>query len=130
MRLLSAHLLLLSGLCFALSAAAEDLSLTNLIKDAELHDKKGETEAALKAYLEADKLAPGNGEILCSLAKQYCDSMHSASDKAGRKIAAEKALECARNALLVAPDCPKSHVCAAICYAKNIPYLDNQTRNA
>jgi Tfp pilus assembly protein PilF len=128
MRLFPERLLLLGGLCFALSAAAEELSLTNLLAKAELHDKKGETDAALKAYLEADKFAPDNAEILCSLAKQYCDSMHLDKDRAHAKDCARKALACALRSVQADPKSPKSHVCVAVCLAKNFPYSDNQTR--
>jgi tetratricopeptide (TPR) repeat protein len=108
--------------------AAQDASLTNLMAEGQRYDQQGETQAALKVYLAANLLAPTNVEILCQLAKQYCDSMHAAADNAGRKAAAEKALACAMSALQAAPESPKAHVCAAICYAKNFPYLDNQTR--
>lgn len=128
MRLLLALLVLVGGVCFALSAAAGDLSLTNLLKEAELHDQKGETEAALKVYLEADKLAPGNAEILCGLAKQYCDAMHLVKDRAHARDCAAKALACALRSAKADPESAKAHVCVAVCLAKNFPYSDNQTK--
>jgi tetratricopeptide (TPR) repeat protein len=120
-------------LCLVLAnarLAAQDASLTNLLADGFRHEQLGETDAALQSYLAASRLAPTNVDILCLLAKQYCDSMHLAANHTACKIAAEHALACATNALQFAPDSSKAHVCAAICYAKNFPYLDNQKRVA
>ncbi|MDB6021851.1 MAG: hypothetical protein JWQ04_1708 [Pedosphaera sp.] len=128
MQLRAGPLLLFCCLCLAYAASAADASLTNLLNDAERHDKKGETEAALKAYLEADRLAPGNADILFSLAKQYCDSMHLTKIRAAIKDCAAKALACALRSEQADPQSPKTHVCVAVCLAKNFPYSDNQTR--
>jgi Tfp pilus assembly protein PilF len=107
--------------------SAQDASLTNVMAEAESHEKKGETELALKGYLDADKIAPNNSEINCRLAKMYCDSMIG-KDKAGMKEMAAKALECALNGEKADPNSPKAHVCVAVCYAKNFPFIDSQTK--
>ncbi len=111
----------------ALRAPAQEASLTNVMAAAELHEKNGETADALKGYLEADKLSPNTAEIQCRLAKMYCDSMDG-KDKAGQKEMAAKALECALNAVKADPNSPKAHVCVAVCYAKNFPFIDSQTK--
>jgi tetratricopeptide (TPR) repeat protein len=106
---------------------ADSLSVSNLLATGDLHDQQGETQAAIKAFLDADELAPNNAEILVRLAKQYCDCMHGVT-KAEAKNFAGKALDCSLKAVKADPQNPKAHVCAAVCYAKNFPYLDNQTR--
>jgi tetratricopeptide (TPR) repeat protein len=108
--------------------SAQDLSVSNLLSTGELHEKNGETPDALKAYEAADKLSPNNTDILDRLAKMYCDSMQTAPDKATKKALAEKALACALSGLKVSPESPKAHVCVAVCYAKNFPFSDNQTK--
>jgi len=118
---------LLSGwLCFALAAHAS--SLDDTLKIAEAHERKGEVEAALTAYQDAEKLSPDNPEILCHLAQQYCNRIRDTKNKADAKTLAEKALDCANRALKFGPKNPRSHVCVAVCLAKNFPYLDNQTK--
>jgi tetratricopeptide (TPR) repeat protein len=111
----------------AFQAPAQEASLTNVMAAAEAHENKGETAEALKGYLDADKLSPNNSEILCRLAKMYCDSM-TGLDKAGQKTNAEMALECALNAEKADPKNPKAHCCVAVCYAKNFPFSDSQTK--
>jgi tetratricopeptide (TPR) repeat protein len=114
-------------LVFALHCPADDLSVSNLLAAGDLRDQVGDTQAALNAYLEAARLAPQNAEIHCRLTKQYCDCMHNVSeDKA--KAFAQKALASALEAVKADPRNAKAHVCAAVGFAKNFPYLDNQTR--
>jgi len=114
-------------LIFALRSPADELSLSNLLADAQLHEQQGETEAALKAYQAAAQLAPTNVDIRCSIAKQYCDSMHNVT-RDEKKAFAQKALAAALEAEKADPQSAKAHVCVAVCYAKNFPFLDNSTR--
>jgi len=121
-------LLLLTNLAAPLSVKAQDASWTNLVAEGEFHEKEGDTPAALKSYQEADRLSPDNADILCRLAKQYCDSIRLAKTKAEKKDLAQKALDCGLRAVKAAPQSPKAHCCLAVCYAKNFPYSDNQTK--
>lgn len=118
-------------LCVALLMCRRSMAqspLTNLLAEGAQHEIQGETEAALKVYLEAGRLTPHNPQVLIDLARVYCESMHSASNQAGMKAFAEKALACGLEALKLAPLSAESHVCVAICYAKQFPYSDNQTK--
>jgi len=111
----------------AAAAQAEDLSLTNLIGQGDLLSQKHETQAALERYLQAEKLSPTNADIQIKLAAVYCDLMHGKS-KADQKTPAEQALACAQRAAADDPQSAKAHVCVAVCYAKNFPWCDNQTK--
>lgn len=102
--------------------------VTNLFAIGRAHEDRGETDAALKSYLEASQLAPTNAEILVHLAKMYCDEMHTATNQAGAKAFAEKALDCGLQAVKSEPLSPEAHVCVAVCYAKQFPFSDNQTK--
>jgi tetratricopeptide (TPR) repeat protein len=112
----------------AAAAHAGDLSLTNLIGQGDLLSQKHETQAAVECYLQAEKLAPANAEIQIKLAAAYCDLMHQAKSKAEQKPLAEQALACGQRAAADDPQSAQAHVCVAVCYAKNFPWLDNQTK--
>jgi tetratricopeptide (TPR) repeat protein len=110
------------------SHAADNPSVSNLLSQAQAAENAGDTPGALKACLAADHLAPDNADILCRLAQQYCDSISAAPSTAAKKKLAEQALDCGFRAVKAAPQSAKAHVTVAVCYAKNFPYIDNQTR--
>jgi len=45
-----------------------------------------------------------------------------------KKTLAERALATARRAVQADPQSATAHLCIAVCYAKNFPYVDNQTK--
>ena len=106
----------------------EDLSLTNLIAQGDLLGQKHETRAALQIYLRAEKLFPSNAEIQIKMAAAYCDLMHLTKSKTEQKTLAAQALTCGLRAGADDPKCAKAHLCISVCYAKNFPYSDNQTK--
>ena len=119
-------------LCCLLFQAAvvrgEDLSLTNLIAQGDLLSQKNETHAALQLYLQAEKLFPSNAEIQIKMAAAYCDLMHLTQSKTEQKTLAAQALACGLRAAADDPQSAKAHLCISVCYAKNFPYSDNQTK--
>jgi tetratricopeptide (TPR) repeat protein len=121
----------LRGVCCVLLAATargEDLSLTNLLVKGDALSQKRETRAALDIFLQVDKLFPSNAPVQCRIAEAYCDLMHAAPTKNEQKILTTKALDYGRRAAAYDPKCAMAHVCLAVCYAKNFPFLDNQTK--
>ena len=128
------HLVLarwLIGTCCVLLAAmarGEDLSLTNLMAKGDGLIMKREAHAALDLFLQADKLFPSNAQVQCRIAEAYCDLMHTAASKSEQKALTTKALEYGRLAVAYDSNCAMSHVCIAVCYAKNFPFLDNHTK--
>ena len=107
---------------------ADDVSLTSLLAQGDLREQQHDTPAALDIFLKAEQLAPANAEVLCRLAKQYCDMMHLAKSNKEKQEFAAKSLAWAQLAAAADPQNPKAHVCAAVCYAKNFPFLDNKTK--
>jgi tetratricopeptide (TPR) repeat protein len=119
------------GLCLLLAFAsagwAEDLSFTNHVTQGDAAEKRGEVAAALKAYVAADALGT-NCADLCLLTKRYCDLMYDASSPDIRQQLAKQALACALRAVLADPKSATAHLCVAVCYAKNFPWCDNETK--
>lgn len=117
-------------LFFAAGARAQNLSLTNLFLDGELHAHKGEHQEALKYFLKAHELSPTNVLVLCRISRQYCDLMFSAKTPAEQKSLCQSALLYAKLAVQDGPDNVLAHLSAAICYGKLVPFSDNQTKVA
>jgi tetratricopeptide (TPR) repeat protein len=119
------------GLCLLLALAgisrAEDLSFTNLVTQGDVAEKRGEMAAALKAYVAADALGT-NCADLCLLTKRYCDLMYDASLPDIQQQLAKQALACALRAVQADPKSATAHLCVAVCYAKNFPWCDNETK--
>ena len=122
------RLLLCCLLAPAVAVRGEDLSLTNLIAQGDLLSQKHETRAALPWYLQAEKLSPGNAEIQIKMAAAYCDLMHLTKSRTEQKTLAAQALACGLRAAADDPQSAQAHVCISVCYAKNFPYSDNQTK--
>jgi tetratricopeptide (TPR) repeat protein len=115
-------------LCLGAAARAEDLSLTKLLAQGDTLNGKHESRAALQVYLQAEKLFPTNAEVQMKLAEAYMNLMHGAKSKAEEKTLAAQALVCGEKAAADDARSARAHVCVAVGYAKNFPYLDNQTK--
>lgn len=114
-------------LVYAGLGRAEDLSFTNLVAQGDKLEKQGNVAAALKAYVAADALGT-NCADLCLLTKRYCDLMYDASSPAIQQQLAKQALACAQRAERADPKSATAHLCVAVCYAKNFPFCDNETK--
>jgi hypothetical protein len=123
-----ARLALFGLLCLGAAARSEDLSPANLLAQGDALNQKHESRAALQIYLQAEKLLPANAEVQMKMAEAYLDLMHGAKSKAEEKTLAAQALACGQKAAADDAQSAKAHVCVAIGYAKNFPYLDNQTK--
>ncbi|HSY17017.1 MAG TPA: hypothetical protein VK815_01725 [Candidatus Acidoferrales bacterium] len=119
------------GLCLLIAVAgvgrAEELSFTNLIVRGDAAGKRGDVAGALKAYVAADALST-NCADLCLLTKRYCDLMYDASSPDTQQQLAKQALACAFRAVQADPKNATAHLCVAVCYAKNFPWCDNETK--
>ena len=67
-------------------------------------------------------------EALCLQTRQYCDQMHAAKSEAEQKSLAAKALDCAQRAVLADTNSAKAHLCLAVSYVKNFPFVDTRTQ--
>lgn len=118
-------------LCLTLLAfqtRANEDRFGSLVAQGNLAGKRGDLAAALKAYAAAEKLEAVNSSNLCALTKCYCDLMHSTSSPEVQRELASAALQCSEAAVRADPRNATSHLCVAICYAKNFPYVDNRTK--
>ena len=121
-------------ICFCLHFSAgtgrsENSSFTNLLAQGDVSEKSGDVPGAFKIYSNAEPLAT-NCADLCVLTKRYCDLMHDASSPDLQKTLAEKALACALLAVQADPKSATAHLCVAVGYIKNFPYVGNKTRVA
>ena len=115
------------ALLFALQAHAENLSFSNLLSQGEVSQKRGDAAVAFKLFSRAELLAT-NCPDLCVMARRYCDLMHDTTSSDLQKTLAEKALACSFRAVKVDPKNATAHLSVAVCYAKNFPYTNNQTK--
>jgi tetratricopeptide (TPR) repeat protein len=113
---------------FAAGARAGEMTFTNLLAQGDLAEQRGDVPAAQKFYCAADDLRPTNCAELCLLTKRYCDLMHDTSSDAVQKTLAERALAAALRAEKADSNNATARLCVAVCYAKNFPYADNETK--
>jgi predicted Zn-dependent protease len=116
-------------LCAGLTTArAQALSFTNFVAQGEAAAQRKDVAGAFKYYTAADHLQSTNCAELCVLTRRYCDLMYDAESADLKKTLAERALATARRAVQSDPKSATAHLCVAVCYAKNFPYVDNQTK--
>lgn len=112
----------------AIHAHAQNPSFRDLTFQGDLAAKNGNIAAAFKCYSAAEPLAHGNATNLCALTKNFCDLMYSTPSPSLQRTLVQQALTCSQAAVKADPGNATAHICAAICYAKNFPYADNQTK--
>jgi tetratricopeptide (TPR) repeat protein len=115
MRRLAAAFLFLVPLWLAQAESAADF-----VKQGDALDAKDQNDAALKLYLAADKLQPGDSEILRRISKQYAQKMIDSGDDA-RELGV-LALDYAQRSVKAGPNNSQAHLSLAIVYGK-ISYL-------
>jgi len=103
-------------LFISLAALAKGASTDGLIKQGDALDAKNQNAAALKIYLEADRLQPNDAEILRRISKQYAQQMLDPG--ADRQELGAKALDYAKRAVKAGPDDAQAHLSLAIVYGK------------
>lgn len=117
--------MLLSILCLlTLPLAASEF--TQLMQKGDVHDRKSETQLALKYYLPAEKLKPNDAELLVKIARQYALSMPDLKGRAAKQAAGESALAYARRAAKANSRLAEAHLAVAIALGKLAPYRSNR----
>lgn len=115
--------------CLSLSVCiGADAGVAELIKKGDALDAQLKTKAALETFLEAEKLAPNNAELLRRIAKEYDESMVDVSSKEEKKRLAELGLTYAKRAVAAEPENATAQLALAICYGRVAPYLDSKTK--
>ncbi len=127
-RFRSAVVLVLGLRLSVFGVQAEPAAFSNFLAQGEAAQQRGDVLGALKFYSAADHLMPTNCADLCGLTKHYCDLMHDASSPDMQKTLAEYALAAARRAVQADPQSATAHLCVAVSYAKNFPFVDNRTK--
>jgi tetratricopeptide (TPR) repeat protein len=100
--------------CLSLLSVARGEAVDALIEKADALDAKNRNAEALAVCLEAEKLEPGNAEILHRIAKQYAQQM---TESDGKALGAS-ALDYAQRAVKAGPDNSQAHLSLAIVYGK------------
>lgn len=107
----------------AFAASAEDLVKAGLAAEARL-----ETGAALRHFLEADKLKPNDPFILQKIARQYSDSVVDTRDEEEKKRLAQTALDYSLRAVRLEPTNPENVLSVAVSHGKLAVYSDTRTK--
>ena len=105
-------------------------SFTNCLRQADAAVRRGDLPGALQIYAQTQKAEATNAPHLCALTKCYCDLMHACTNGAPPPELAQGALTAALQAIQADPLSVTGHLCVAICYAKNFPFVDVRTKVA
>jgi tetratricopeptide (TPR) repeat protein len=119
-------IILFSVALTAAAFAAEPVD--SLIAKGDALDRQLKSREALAAYLEVEKLAPKNADVLRKIAKQYAELMPDTSSDAEKRKLGEQAVDYARRAVALVPGNAKAQLSLAICYGRLAPLLDNRTK--
>ncbi|MDB6139482.1 MAG: hypothetical protein JWO94_2554 [Verrucomicrobiaceae bacterium] len=110
----------------ALLALAQ--SAPDLIADGDRLDSQQKTGAALKVYLQAEKLDASNASLLIKIAKQYGESMTDKHGDEEKRKAGDTALAYSQRAAKLAPKMSDAQLAVAICYGRLLDLVPVRTR--
>ncbi len=91
-------------------------------------EKKGDSETALKYFLQADEAKPNDAKIEQRIARQYSDLSGFQATPEKKKELAEKALKYSELAVKLEPNNAEHVLSLAICHGKLATYGDNRTK--
>ena len=97
-----------------------------LIAKGDEFDKRLQAKEALENYLPADKLKPGNVDLLVRIARQYRHLMADASSKKEKLRLGAVSLEFAHRAAALAPNNSEAQLSPAISYGKMLPFMSSK----
>jgi Tetratricopeptide repeat len=122
----------LSMACAALAipAAFAQSAVANLIEQGMAEDARLETTRSLQTFLQAEKLAPDDANVLWRVSREYALSMDDAPLKRDQQTRGEQALTYAQRAVAADPKNARAQLSAAICYGRLAPLVDAHTRVA
>jgi hypothetical protein len=123
-------LLLLTMLAPVPTTFADSLTFSNLLTQADLAGQRGHVPVAITLYDRAARSAAGNSAELCLVTRRYCDLMYDTTVPDLQKRLAQAALACAKSAVKADASNAIAHLCVAVGYAKNFPYIDLATKVA
>jgi hypothetical protein len=103
-------------------------SLEDLIQKGDHLDAQFKSGEAMAVFLEAEKLAPNNVDVLCRLAKTHDEAMVDTADRQEQIRLAQTAVDYARRAVERAPKSAKAHLSVAITCGRLAPFLENREK--
>jgi Flp pilus assembly protein TadD len=116
--------------CFALasSAAFAQSDVEQLLAQGLAQDARFDTAGALQTFLQAEKLAPNDANVLYRIAREYALSMNDTASTDEQRSRGEQALGYAKRAVAADPNNAQAHLAAAICYGRLSSLVDTRTR--
>lgn len=114
--------------CLASAARADDVA--DLLKKGDAFDKQFKTSDALATFVEAEKIAPNNAEVLYRIAREYGLSMDDVPDANSKREKGLKALDYAKRAVAADENNATAHLALSVSYGRVAPLMDNRTKIA
>jgi tetratricopeptide (TPR) repeat protein len=112
----------------AIPLAYAQSAVAALIEQGMAQDARLDTASALQTFLQAEKLAPNDANILYRVAREYALSMNDAQSKGEQRSRGEQALAYAKRAVAADPKNAQAQLAAAICYGRLEPLVDARTK--
>lgn len=119
--------LAIAGLLFCGATLRAESADELIAKGNAWSDKFNATEA-LKCYLPAEKLEPGNGRLLVRIAREYRHLMSDAAPAAEKIRLGGIAVAYAKRAVTLGPNDPEAHLALAIGYGKLQPIVSTKEK--
>ena len=123
--------LLATGLALILTGSgARAESAEELIRKGDVFYDKLQPAEALKCYLPAETLEPGNAQLLVRIARQYRHLMSDATTSGEKLRLGRIAVDYARRAAALAPKDPEAQLAVAISHGKVLPLQSSKEQFA
>jgi len=113
---------------FLASGLADDPDLASILRRGDALDEKLETHSALAVYLEGEKSARENAELLRRIAKEYSELMADTDSPNQKRELGGKSLDYAKRAVAADPRNGMAQLGLAIGYGRLALLLDNKTK--
>jgi tetratricopeptide (TPR) repeat protein len=120
--------LLHSVLAAALFATPALADVDALVAEGDRYAAKFKSDAALKAYLAAEKEDPSDADLLARISRQYRHKMSDASREEEKRRLGQNAVNYAERAIQEEPDDADAQLALAISLAKLLPLQGNRER--
>ncbi|MBV8174941.1 MAG: hypothetical protein JO151_10320, partial [Verrucomicrobia bacterium] len=102
--------------------------VSTLIRKADQLDAQEQTDRAIDALKQAEKISPNNSDVLIKLSQDYSDKIDAVKVRSEKLHFANLCLEYAKKAVREAPGSSDAHVCLSIAYGKMTDFVDNRTK--
>ena len=111
-----------------LATIGQSQDVSTLIRKADQLDAQEQTDRAIDALKQAEKISPNNSDVLIKLSQDYSDKIDAVKVRSEKLHFANLCLEYAKKAVREAPASSDAHVCLSIAYGKMTDFVDNRTK--